>query len=113
MVAASKICVPPARSLYPTDGKHVPTQRVFNQALAAPAAGKTEVRFIRDVGFLGGGVKARLSLDGQPFAELGAGEALSIYLVPRIYTFSMIQTSQRQYCEYCARSLFVSPGYVG
>ncbi|MEO6970034.1 MAG: hypothetical protein ABI217_03975 [Chthoniobacterales bacterium] len=75
----------------PTDAKPVPAQRVFNQALATPAAGKTEVRFVRDVGFLGGGVKARLSLNGQPFAELGAGESFSIYLVPRIYTFSMIQ----------------------
>lgn len=91
LAAAATLTACATQPTSPTEAKRVPTQRVFNHALATPAAGKSEVRFIRDVGFLGGGVKARLSLDGQPFAELGAGEALSIYLVPRVYTFSMIQ----------------------
>lgn len=91
LAAAAALSACATQPTSPTETKRVPTQRVFNQALATPGAGKTEVRFIRDVGFLGGGVKARLSLDGKPFAELGAGEGLSVYLMPRIYTFSMIQ----------------------
>jgi hypothetical protein len=91
LAVAASLSACATRPASPNEAKPVPFKRVFNQALATPAAGKSEVRFLRDKGFLAGGVKARLSLDGQPFAELGAGEALSIYLVPRIYSFSMIQ----------------------
>lgn len=75
----------------PSAAKSVPPNRVFDSSLLTRSEGKSEVRFIRDVGFRGGGVKAQLSLDGRPFAELGAGESLSIYVTPKIHTFSMLK----------------------
>ena len=71
--------------------KRIPTNRVFDASLVTPAPGKSEVRFIRDVGMMGAGVKAVISIEGKEIAALGTGEVFSIYLPPKVYTFSMLQ----------------------
>lgn len=69
----------------------MPADRVFDKSLVQPGIGKGEVRFVRDVGMMGGGVKAVISLNGREIAALGTGEKCSIYLRPRVYHFSMLQ----------------------
>lgn len=90
-VATTLIAACATQPVSPSAAKPIPSNRVFDNSLTTPAPGRTEVRFIRDVGFLGGGVKAVISLGGQEIGALGTGEAFSIYVAPGIYTFSMLK----------------------
>jgi len=46
---------------------------------------------MRDTGFLGGGLSARIYLNKEPIADVDAGETLSIWLEPGIYILGMLQ----------------------
>ena len=90
-VAATLLSACATQPVASSAAKRIPSNRIYDASLTTAAAGKTEVRFIRDVGFMGGGVKAVISLRGREIGALGTGEVFSVYLNPGIYTFSMLQ----------------------
>lgn len=69
----------------------VPADRIFLDT-NFPLDGNAHVFFIRDIGFMGGGVYQHLYIDGGKVASLDPGEKVEFNLTPGEHIFGVIPT---------------------
>lgn len=74
------------------EARVVPATRIKAADLTSSVSGKTEVRFVRDPGFVGGGTYVRLWVDGREMADVDKAERLSVWLEPGLHRFTALPT---------------------
>ena len=73
------------------DAQFVPNDRIFRSEKLSPASNATAT-FVRDVGFVGGGVYQHLFIDGVKSASLDPGEKVEFVISPGEHIFGVLPT---------------------
>ena len=78
-------------SIQPKDAQYVPRDRIFRLENLSPASNATAT-FVRDIGFVSGGVYQHLFIDGVKSASLDSGEKVEFIISPGEHIFGVVPT---------------------
>ncbi len=78
-------------AVQPKDARFAPKDRIFRLENLSPASNATAT-FVRDVGFVAGGVYQHLFIDGVKSASLDPGERVEFVISPGEHIFGVVPT---------------------
>ena len=62
--------------------RSTPDSRIYDKSLVVPGSDKVELIVARDAGFMGGGCKTAVYLDGKQVSEIDKSEKITFYIAP-------------------------------